>query len=259
MRGGPVEFPQPLQSHAWSGDGARLYLADSKKTVHVIETASGHILRRLQIDAEPQYDATIALRPDERWLAYSDRSGTIRLRDARTGAGSRTIRGTDDEALALAFSPDGARLLGAGMSGNLKLWEFASGREVAATTLARMYIDMIRFSRDGTRVAVVGNRLGLLTGEVHILDAGSAREIWSLRGHILVAVDADFSPDGRRLVTASADRTVRIWDLGTGQEILKLSGEPSVMTVRFVANGRQLIGVSKDRTIRFWDATPLPE
>ena len=31
--------------------------------------------------------------------------------------------------------------------------------------------------------------------------------------------DADFSPDGRRLVTASADHTVRFWDLGTGQEI----------------------------------------
>ena len=73
-----------------------------------------------------------------------------------------------------------------------------------------------------------------MTGEVRILDAGTAREVWSLRGHTLNVTDADFSPDGRRLVTASADRTVRIWDLGTGKEILKLSGEPIVTTVRFV-------------------------
>ena len=98
-----------------------------------------------------------------------------------------------------------------------------------------------------------------MTGEVRILDAGSAREVWSLQGHTLNVTDADFSPDGRRLVTASADRTVRIWDLAVGQETLKLGGDPDVTTVRFVSGGRRLIGGSMDRTIRVWDATPLPE
>ncbi len=258
MRGGPIDLPLSLEGHAWSAEGARLYLADEGKTVRVIETASGHVLRNLQIDAEPSWDA-IALSPDERWLAYSVPGGTIRVRDARTGVESRTIRGLADEVHGLRFSPDGTRLLGADASGGLKIWDLATGREVAATTLSGMYIEKIRFSRDGTRVAIVGNRLGLATGEVHILDAGSAREIWSLRGHNLVVGYADFSPDGRRLVTAGADRTVRIWDLGTGQEILKLSGEPMVMTVLFDADGHRLISASMDRTIRFWDATPLPE
>jgi WD40 repeat protein len=98
-----------------------------------------------------------------------------------------------------------------------------------------------------------------MTGDVRILDAGSAREIWSLRGHTLNVLDADFSPDGRRLVTVSADRTVRFWDLGTGQEALKLSGKPLVSTVRFVSGGHRLIGGSMDRTIRVWDATPLTD
>jgi eukaryotic-like serine/threonine-protein kinase len=258
MRGGPIDLPQPLLGHAWSAEGARLYLADEGKTVRVIETASGHVLRNLQIDAEPSMDA-IALSPDERWLAYSVPGGTMRVRDARTGAESRTIRGLADEVHVLRFSPDGARLLGVDASGDLKIWDPATGREVAATTLSGMYIEKIRFSRDGTRVVIVGQRLGLATGEVHILDASSAREVWSLRGHMLVVGYADFSPDGRRLVTAGADRTVRIWDLGTGQEILKLSGGPVFRAVRFVADGHRLIGASMDRTIRIWDATPLPE
>ena len=71
--------------------------------------------------------------------------------------------------------------------------------------------------------------------------------------------DADFSPDGHRLVTASADRTVRFWDLGTGKETLKLRGDPLVTTVRFVSGGQRVIGGSMDRTIRVWDATPLEE
>ena len=108
-------------------------------------------------------------------------------------------------------------------------------------------------------MALVGNRFGLLTGQVRVLDAASGHEVWSLRGHTSNVTDADFSPDGRRLVTASADRTVRFWDLDTGQEALKLSGDPRVTTVRFVSGGHRLIGGSMDRTIRVWDATPLPE
>jgi WD40 repeat protein len=128
-----------------------------------------------------------------------------------------------------------------------------------ATTLTGLYVNTIRFSRDGTRVALVGNRFGLLTGQVRILDAVTAREVWSLRGHNWNVTDADFSSDGLRLVTASADVTVRIWDLGTGTEVLKLSGDPLVTTVRFVSGGRRLIGGSMNRTIRVWDATPLTE
>ena len=71
--------------------------------------------------------------------------------------------------------------------------------------------------------------------------------------------DAVFSPDGRRLATASVDQTIRIWDLATGQEILKLSEDSMVYTVRFVSDGRRLISASVDRPIRVWDATPLPE
>ena len=69
-----------------------------------------------------------------------------------------------------------------------------------------------------------------------------------------------FSPDGQRLATASADRTVRLWDLATGQEILKRTGHMRpVASLRLVSGGRRLIGVSQDHSVRTWDATPLPE
>jgi WD40 repeat protein len=258
MRGGPIELPRWWLGNCWSADGARLYLADEGKTIHVVETASGQVVRSFQVDAEPEQYVS-ALSPDERWFVHSGPGGSLRVRDARTGAEARTIRGFADRPQALAFMPGGSRLVGIDVSGNLTLWDFATGREVVTTKMAGLYVFTVRFSRDGTRAALVGNRLGLLNGEVRILDAESAREIWSLRGHTLTVTDADFSPDGRRLVTASGDRTVRIWDLGTGQETLKLSGDPLVTTVRFVSGGRRLIGGSMDRTIRVWDASPLPQ
>ena len=83
-------------------------------------------------------------------------------------------------------------------------------------------VKVARFSADGKRLAVAGAGRPLLTGEVRILDAETAREVWSLKGHAITVLDVAFSPDGHRLATSSLDHTVRLWDLTTGQEILKL-------------------------------------
>jgi WD40 repeat protein len=137
--------------------------------------------------------------------------------------------------------------------------EFATGREVAATTLTGLYVRKIRFSRDGKRLAVTGSIRPLETGEVRILDAETARDVWSLKGHALRVDDADFTPDGLRLATASFDQTVRLWDLSTGQEILKWNEAGHCLAIGFVSGGRRLIGATGNRRIRVWDATPLPE
>ncbi len=66
---------------------------------------------------------------------------------------------------------------------------------------------------------------------------------------------ASFSPDGRRVVTASDDNTARIWNAETGEalgEPLKHDGE--VLTAVFSADGTRVVTASKDRTAKVWDA-----
>jgi hypothetical protein len=64
-----------------------------------------------------------------------------------------------------------------------------------------------------------------------------------------------FSPDGRRLATASKDQTARLWDAATGQQILALKGHRGgVMGVVFSPDGRRLATASRDETARVWDA-----
>jgi WD40 repeat protein len=50
-----------------------------------------------------------------------------------------------------------------------------------------------------------------------------------LSGHTDVVRSAAFSPDGRRIVTASDDQTARLWDAGTGKEIALLSGHTYIV------------------------------
>ena len=262
-RCGPIELPQAVVSQAWTADGRHLYVAGADKIMRVVDVASGEVVRTFPIDAETNR-YLIALSPDEKWCAHPGPGGKIQVRQARTGALFRTVRGPDGVAAgalpgALEFSPDGSRLMGADWDGALKIWDIATGREVAATTLTGVGVVVARFSADGKRLAVAGNLHPLLTGEVRILDAETAREVWSLKGHASTVLEVAFSPDGHRVATSSFDNTVRLWDLTAGQEILKLVDSDDVYSVRFVSGGRRLIGATRDGRIRVWDATPLPE
>src|SRR5262249_11874429 len=94
-----------------------------------------------------------------------------------------------------------------------------------------------------------------------ILELDSGREITPrLKGHGLPVRMVAFSPDGQRLAGGGPDKTVKIWDLTTGQEILKLKENTDMITcIQYVSDGRRLMSVAMDGTVRTWDATPLPD
>jgi WD40 repeat protein/serine/threonine protein kinase len=74
-----------------------------------------------------------------------------------------------------------------------------------------------------------------------------------LKGHTDRVTSAAFSPDGKVLVTGSADGTVRTWDAVTGKFLSVLPRKGPVVAVKFFSDGKTLLTASEDGTLQLWD------
>jgi WD40 repeat protein len=178
----------------------------------------------------------------------------------------RTLPGHTGRVVGLAYDRDGLRLastsaLGPSRSdarpgGELKLWDVASGRELATPRRGIGVFRWLAFSPDGHRL-VLSDGGTFESGEAYVWDVETGREFFPLRGHTTNVWGVAFSPDGTRIATASVDRTVKLWDAVTGQEVFTLRGHTAgVLRVAFSPDGHRLASGGIDWTARVWDARP---
>ena len=152
-------------------------------------------------------------------------------------------------AAAVAFSPDG-KLLAAGSYGQVAVWELASARPVKLLTDVLGAVNDLRFSPDGRLLAVAGGQPSA-KGDLRLFQVADWKLAAQLGGHDDVVFSAAFSPDGKRLASASFDKTVRLWDVAGPKLERTLTGHSDfVYAVAFSPDGRWLASASKDRTVK---------
>ena len=76
----------------------------------------------------------------------------------------------------------------------------------------------------------------------------------TLEGHSNFVTAVSLTPDGRRAVSGSRDKTLRVWDVETGQCLRTLEGHTNWVTaVSLTPDGRRAVSGSWDKTLRVWD------
>ncbi|HEX5273439.1 MAG TPA: WD40 repeat domain-containing protein [Gemmataceae bacterium] len=185
-----------------------------------------------------------------RGIRFSDEpEGAILLWDARTGQELRRLSRHKGMVESLAFSADGRRLMSVGDDGPARVWDPATGKEVACFGEPGQQ-SVAALSPDGMMIAV-GDE-----GGIRLFDVGSKDEIRRLAPSDKAVVQRlAFSPDSR-LITANCwnkrSETAYLWDVATGREVLTLPDE-SIAPRPFSPDGKLLATTADGRRIRIRD------
>lgn len=137
-----------------------------------------------------------------------------------------------------AIDPDSRRVATASLDGATRIWDVDSGKVLARYELGTGAVHAVRFSPDGTRIAYAGEAGKIV---VRSLSDESALPI-DLVGHTGDVHGLEFSADGTRLLTASRDRTARIFDVASGAQLVMFeAGSGSVAEARFVQGTNRVL------------------
>jgi len=157
------------------------------------------------------------------------------------------------------FSPNGQRIVTASMDHTARLWNAASGKELARLEGHEDRVLHAAFSADGQRIVTASRDKtarvwNVADGQPVLWKADNGQMLDQLQGHADSIGHAAFSPNGQRIVTASDDNTAGVWSAASGQLLAKLTGHTdSVVHGTFSPDGQRIVTASLDSTAWVWN------
>jgi WD40 repeat protein len=239
---------------ALSPDGKVLASASHGATA-VLDVAARKELALLSDPAVDQEDPLVAFGPDGHWLACGRKKGEVRVVEWARGrvialleVHRRLLEGRPGEVKSAMFDPAGATLVTCATTkwdneAEVKIWDLPGGRlrhTIAGTA------GPVAFSHDGRQLAVTKE------GTVELWDTGNWKIIRTLKGHSGSVEALVFAPDGSTLKAADPlDWTIRVWDVGTGQQLSAERYPGLDGPMAFTPDGRQLVAGEHTRNPHF--------
>jgi WD40 repeat protein len=283
----PVDAPaRPARRVVFAPDGREVATGHYDGTVRIWNAATSALVRTVPIDGSQ----VMAVSPDGAKLACAGQEGAIRLGDWATGAHLCVLRPAHESGVSsIRFTPDGRHLASAGRNDNLlRIWDTETGTAVRTVTPGKSVFG-IGFAPGGQLVAACPDRRQVLRWDAlgeqerEPFTVPGERRLWvvtvTLDGELLADIDgqstlsvrrpgrglvrriacgppgrASFAPDGRLLAIGSQEGPITLWELATGQEVLRLPGHRGmVWNLAFARDEMSLASVGRDSCGLIWE------
>lgn len=261
-----LDGPSPIRAVAFADGGSAV----------VAVTGGDQILQRWPVEAgrpaqtigaveDDPYSWGLSVSPDGATYASYQGSSMVELRRGSDGALLHTVEGS-----LATFAPDGRTLATVLGRDQVRLWDIASGAELARRALEGGYgsIISVAFGPDSGTLAIVGadNRVWLWrVGErgplrtIAVATEQRPEPAGDRRGYrfpwVAHASAVALAPDGATLAVALSDGRIELRRVADGQLVALLDGHSDyVHTLAFAPDGGLLASGSRDRTVRLWRA-----
>src|SRR5262249_49370801 len=110
-----------------------------------------------------------------------------------------------------------------------------------------------KFSPDGKKI------LSASWSFIGVWNSDTGNQLLTLTGHNNYVNTCSFSPDGKKILSGSSDKSLRIWNVETGDQLFKIEGNESVLCCAYSPNGQKIVYRSNYNTISIWSTQQFEE
>jgi WD40 repeat protein len=228
LRSFPGLHPGGISVSRVAADGKLIITGgQNDKTVRVLDAQSGKEVRTF-LGHPGNTIRSVALSPDGKYAASGDTASSLRVWDMVNGGLFRQCVGHTNWVSGAHFMPDGKTLLSASDDKSLRTWDLMNANMGNATLLTNInvhtnFINGLSVSRDSTRAATCSDDFSAAVWDLKTM------QLLQRFKHNDRVVAVALAPDGKRVVSISQglDRTVRLWDVASGNELRKLPLPPT--------------------------------
>jgi len=178
---------------------------------------------------------SVEFAPDGKSIASASYDKLIKLWDVESGKEIRTLKDHIDAVYALAFTPDGKRLVSASADRGVKVWDVASGARLYTLSEPTDGLNTLALDPAGNRVAAAG-----LDRTIRVWSLGekSGTLLNSLIAHEDSILQLAWSPDGKYLVSTSADKELKVFHADDLQVVKTWQQPDWVLSLGFAPDGK---------------------
>lgn len=257
---GFIGHSNDINSCVFSPDGDKILTSSDDKTAKLWDVNTGKKLLDLKGHTAEVKDAQFSLYGNMIVTASWDK--TAKTWDAETGEMLENFQGHTNWINTVVFSIDDRKLVTSSYDRSAKIWDVSSGKLLVDL---KGHTEEVPLFQVSPAVQGVENRLvtaAATTGNLKLWDLHSGRLLFDLRGHTDDVFSIQFSPDGKKIVTASMDSTAIVWDVETGRLLMTLAGHRAAVNyaefnpsiIRDSVAGNIIVSASDDGTAILWDA-----